>query len=94
MWLEAAQLLHEVRALHQRHVGKVQIAKYLVLEPANKTLGINRRDEWVASGSGAGRGRREVLFANGRQSGGDAGYSWRYALKIGHSAMEIRNKWI
>lgn len=33
MWLEAAQLLHEVRALHQRHVGKVQIAKYLILEP-------------------------------------------------------------
>lgn len=36
MWFEAAQLLHEVRALHQRHVSEVKIAKYLVLEPVKQ----------------------------------------------------------
>lgn len=34
--LKAAQLLHEVRALHQRDVREVQVAKNLVFEPEIK----------------------------------------------------------
>ena len=36
--LEVAQLLHEVRALHEGHVGEVEVAEDLVLEPARPLL--------------------------------------------------------
>lgn len=35
---ETAQLLHEIRALHQRYVGKVQITQYVILEPPGPFL--------------------------------------------------------
>lgn len=35
---KAAQLLHEVAALHERHVSKVQVAQDLVFEAASTFL--------------------------------------------------------
>jgi hypothetical protein len=40
---KAAQLLHEIRALHQGHVGKVQVAEDLILEASRSFLARTRQ---------------------------------------------------
>ena len=40
---KSAQLLHEIRALHQGHVGKVQVAEDLILEASRSFLARTRQ---------------------------------------------------